>query len=418
MDIRSRVIEIARNAKKAAAVLARLSSDAKDSALSEMAETLTRQTGFLMKENAKDLEKARQMGLSAALIDRLTLNESTIEGIAKGIREVACLPDPIGKVTSMWRRPNGLLVGRMRIPLGVIGIIYESRPNVTVDAAALCLKSGNAVVLRGGSEAINSNIAIAKILQGVLKNQAIPEEAIQVIPMTEREAVREMLQLEEYIDLIIPRGGEDLIRAVVNESKIPVIKHYKGVCHVFVDAGADLEMAVNICMNAKTQRPGVCNAMETLLVHQDIAGEFLPLVAGHFKKAGVVLKGCDRTRRILKDVEQAKEEDWYQEYLDLILSVRVVDDLDEAVAHIEKYGSLHTESIITNNYQNAQRFLNEVNSSTVLVNASTRFSDGFELGLGAEIGISTTKLHAFGPMGLEELTTTKFIIYGNGQVRT
>ncbi len=418
MDIRSRVIEIARNAKKAAAVLARLSSDAKDSALSEMAEALTRQTGFLMKENAKDLEKAGQMGLSAALIDRLTLNESTIEGIAKGIREVACLPDPIGKVTSMWRRPNGLVVGRMRIPLGVIGIIYESRPNVTVDAAALCLKSGNAVILRGGSEAINSNIAIAKILQGVLKNQAIPEEAIQVIPMTEREAVREMLQLEEYIDLIIPRGGEDLIRAVVNESKIPVIKHYKGVCHVFVDAGADLEMAVNICMNAKTQRPGVCNAMETLLVHQDIAGEFLPLVARHFKKAGVVLKGCDRTRRILKDVEQAKEEDWYQEYLDLILSVRVVDDLDEAVAHIEKYGSLHTESIITSNYQNAQRFLNEVNSSTVLVNASTRFSDGFELGLGAEIGISTTKLHAFGPMGLEELTTTKFIIYGNGQVRT
>jgi len=418
MDIRSRVIEIARNAKKAAAVLARLSSDAKDSALSEMAEALTRQTGFLMKENAKDLEKAGQMGLSAALIDRLTLNESTIEGIAKGIREVACLPDPIGKVTSMWRRPNGLLVGRMRIPLGVIGIIYESRPNVTVDAAALCLKSGNAVVLRGGSEAINSNIAIAKILQGVLKNQAIPEEAIQVIPMTEREAVREMLQLEEYIDLIIPRGGEDLIRAVVNESKIPVIKHYKGVCHVFVDAGADLEMAVNICMNAKTQRPGVCNAMETLLVHQAIAGEFLPLVARHFKKAGVVLKGCDRTRRILKDVEQAKEEDWYQEYLDLILSVRIVDDLDDAVAHIEKYGSLHTESIITSNYQNAQRFLNEVNSSTVLVNASTRFSDGFELGLGAEIGISTTKLHAFGPMGLEELTTTKFIIYGNGQVRT
>jgi len=331
---------------------------------------------------------------------------------------VAGLPDPVGKVTSMWRRPNGLLVGRMRIPLGVIGIIYESRPNVTADAAALCLKSGNAVILRGGSEAINSNIAIAKILQSVLKKRAIPEEAIQVISMTEREAVREMLQLEEYIDVIIPRGGEDLIRAVVNESKIPVIKHYKGVCHIFVDVGADFDMAVNICMNAKTQRPGVCNAMETLLVHKDIAGKFLPLVTRHFKKAGVVLKGCDRTRRILKDVEQAKEEDWYQEYLDLILSVRVVDDLDEAVAHIEKYGSLHTESIITSNYQNAQRFLNEVNSSTVLVNASTRFSDGFELGLGAEIGISTTKLHAFGPMGLEELTTTKFIIYGNGQVRT
>jgi len=418
MDIRSRVIEIASNAKKAATVLARLSSDAKDRALLDMAEALIRQSGLLIKENAKDLEKATQSGLSAAMIDRLALNESTIEGIAKGLTEVAGLPDPVGKVTSMWRRPNGLLVGRMRIPLGVIGIIYESRPNVTADAAALCLKSGNAVILRGGSEAINSNIAIAKILQSVLKKRAIPEEAIQVISMTEREAVREMLQLEEYIDVIIPRGGEDLIRAVVNESKIPVIKHYKGVCHIFVDVGADFDMAVNICMNAKTQRPGVCNAMETLLVHKDIAGKFLPLVARHFKKAGVVLKGCDRTRRILKDVEQAKEEDWYQEYLDLVLSVRVVDDLDEAVAHIEKYGSLHTESIVTNNYQNAQRFLNEVNSSTVLVNASTRFSDGFELGLGAEIGISTTKLHAFGPMGLEELTTTKFIIYGNGQVRT
>jgi len=418
MNIKARVAEIAKNAKKAATALARLSSDAKDRALLDMAEALTRQTGLLMRENAKDLEKATQMGLSAAMIDRLVLNESTIEGIAKGLKEVAGLPDPVGKVTSMWRRPNGLLVGRMRIPLGVIGIIYESRPNVTADAAALCLKSGNAVILRGGSEAINSNIAIAKILQSVLKNMAIPEEAIQVIPMTEREAVREMLQLEEYIDVIIPRGGEDLIRAVVNESKIPVIKHYKGVCHIFVDVGADLDMAVNICMNAKTQRPGVCNAMETLLVHQDVAGEFLPLVASHLKGAGVVLRGCDRTRRILKDVEHAKEEDWYQEYLDLVLSVRVVDDLDAAVAHIEKYGSLHTESIVTNNYQNAQRFLNEVNSSTVLVNASTRFSDGFELGLGAEIGISTTKLHAFGPMGLEELTTTKFIIYGNGQVRT
>ncbi|MGZ6250194.1 MAG: glutamate-5-semialdehyde dehydrogenase [Syntrophales bacterium] len=418
MDIKAHVAEIARNAKKAATLLARVSSDAKDKALLDMAEALTRHTGLLMKENAKDLEKAAQTGLSAAMIDRLVLNESTIEGIARGLTEVACLPDPVGKVTSMWRRPNGLLVGRMRIPLGVIGIIYESRPNVTADAAALCLKSGNAVILRGGSEAINSNIAIAKILQGVLKNQAIPEEAIQVIPMTEREAVREMLQLEEYIDVIIPRGGEDLIRAVVNESKIPVIKNYKGVCHIFVDAGADIEMAIDICMNAKTQRPGVCNAMETLLVHQDIAGEFLPLIARHFKKAGVVLKGCDRTRQIVKNVEQAKEGDWYQEYLDLSLSVRVVDDLDEAIAHIEKYGSLHTESIVTNNYQNAQRFLNEVNSSTVLVNASTRFSDGFELGLGAEIGISTTKLHAFGPMGLEELTTTKFIIYGNGQVRT
>jgi len=418
MNIKSEIEEIAKRAKTASTILARMSSDVKNRALLEMAEELVRQSGVLIKENAKDLEYAGQIGIPAAMIDRLALKESTIEGIAKGLREVAALPDPVGKVTSMWRRPNGLLVGRMRIPLGVIGIIYEARPNVTVDAAALCLKSGNAVILRGGSEAIHSNIAIADILQSVLRREAIPEDAIQVIPITEREAVHEMLQREEYIDLIIPRGGEDLIRAVVNESKIPVIKHYKGVCHIFVDASADFDMAATICMNAKTQRPGVCNAMETLLVHQDIAARFLPEVALRLQNAGVVLKGCERTRQILTDSEKAEEDDWYREYLDLILSVRVVDDIHEAIAHIEKYGSLHTESIITNDYQNAQRFLHEVNSSTVLVNASTRFSDGFELGLGAEIGISTTKLHAFGPMGLEELTTTKFIIYGNGQVRT
>lgn len=418
MNIRSQIGEIAKRAKTASTILARMPSDIKDRVLLEMAEELIRQSGALMKENAKDLEYAGQMGIPAAMIDRLALKESTIEGIAKGLREVAALPDPVGKVTSMWRRPNGLLVGRMRIPLGVIGIIYEARPNVTVDAAALCLKSGNAVILRGGSEAIHSNIAIADILQSVLRRGAIPEDAIQVIPITEREAVHEMLQREEYIDLIIPRGGEDLIRAVVNESKIPVIKHYKGVCHIFVDASADFDMAATICMNAKTQRPGVCNAMETLLVHQDRAARFLPEVARRLQNAGVVLKGCERTRQILTDIEKAEEDDWYREYLDLILSVRVVNDINEAIAHIEKYGSLHTESIITNDYQNAQRFLQEVNSSTVLVNASTRFSDGFELGLGAEIGISTTKLHAFGPMGLEELTTTKFIIYGNGQVRT
>ncbi|MCX5835694.1 MAG: glutamate-5-semialdehyde dehydrogenase, partial [Deltaproteobacteria bacterium] len=357
-------------------------------------------------------------GLSAAMMDRLTLKESTVLAMATGLREVAALPDPVGKVTSMWRRPNGLFVGRMRIPLGVIGIIYEARPNVTADAAALCLKSGNAVILRGGSEAIHSNIAIARVLQSSLREEAVPEEAIQVISITDREAVREMLQLDEHIDLIIPRGGEDLIRAVVSESKIPVIKHYKGVCHIFVDASADVDMAIALCMNAKTQRPGVCNAMETLLVHQDIAGGFLPVMARHFVEAGVILKGCDKTRAILPEVEKAQEDDWYREYLDLILSVRIVSGMDEAVAHIEKYGSLHTESIITKSYENAQRFLNDVNSSTVLVNASTRFSDGFELGLGAEIGISTTKLHAYGPMGLEELTTTKFIIYGNGQVRT
>jgi len=335
----------------------------------------------------------------------------------QGLREIAALPDPVGKVTSMWRRPNGLLVGRMRIPLGVIGIIYESRPNVTVDASALCIKSGNAVILRGGSESIHSNLAIASILQDVLRESPLPDKAIQVIPFTDREAVTTLLQLDEQIDLIIPRGGEELIRAVVAQSKIPVIKHYKGVCHIFVDATADINMAINICTNAKVQRPGVCNAMETLLVHADIAPSFLPKIAEKLQKAGVLIKGCEKTRKILKNIDAATEEDWYSEYLDLILSVRVVPSIDAAVEHIEKYGSMHTESIITKDYANSQRFLSEVNSSTVLVNASTRFSDGFELGLGAEIGISTTKLHAFGPMGLEELTTSKFIIYGDGQVR-
>jgi glutamate-5-semialdehyde dehydrogenase len=383
-----------------------------------MSEGLIKNSEFLIGENKKDLQYAREKGISSAMLDRLTLTEATIEGMAKGIKEVAGLPDPVGRVTSMWRRPNGLLVGRMRIPLGVIGIIYEARPNVTADAAALCLKSGNAVILRGGSEAINSNLAIASILQEALRKNGIPETSVQVIPMTDREAVYAMLQLDEHIDLIIPRGGEDLIRAVVSQSKIPVIKHYKGVCHIFVDADADLDMAETICINAKVQRPGVCNAMESLLIHKDIAAAFLPGLAGKYRTAGVTLKGCDKSRLIVPDMKEACEADWFEEYLDLILSVKIVEGIDEAIEHIEKYGSLHTESIVTRDYQNAQRFLNEVNSSTVLVNASTRFSDGFELGLGAEIGISTTKLHAYGPMGVEELTTTKFIVYGNGQIRT
>ena len=418
MEIKSSVQQIAREAQLAARKLSRVTEKEKNNALLRMADELEKSSRMLLEENSKDVVRAKKTGMTQAMLDRLTLKQSTIEQMAKGLREVAALPDPVGKITSMWRRPNGLLVGRMRIPLGVIGIIYESRPNVTVDAAALCLKSGNAAILRGGSESIKSNLAIASILQKVLRETSIPVNAIQVIPFVDREAVSEMLQLEEYIDLIIPRGGEELIRAVVAQSRIPVIKHYKGVCHVFVDASADMDMAVNICLNAKTQRPGVCNALETLLVHQDIAGKFLPLVANKLKKAGVVIRGCEKTRSILKKIEKADEHDWSAEYLDLILAVKVVENIDEAVAHIEKYGSLHTESIITDDYTNSQRFLNEVNSSTVLVNASTRFSDGFELGLGAEIGISTTKLHAFGPMGLEELTTAKFIIYGNGQVRT
>ncbi len=418
MDIKEQVTRTGYEAKKAAGLLANVSTSVKNRALLEMSEALVKRSDYIIGENAGDLEYAKDKGLSDAMINRLTLNEKAIKGMAEGLAEIAALPDPVGEVTGMRRRPNGLLVGKKRIPLGVIGIIYESRPNVTADAAALCLKSGNAVILRGGSEAIHSNLAIARILQGVLKETDIPETAIQIIETTDREAVSEMLKLEDYIDLIIPRGGEGLIRAVVNMSRIPVLKHYKGVCHIFVDESADIEMAVTISLNAKAQRPGVCNAMETLLIHRNIAESFLPVMAERFRKAGVRLKGCDRTRAILRDVEAATEADWYEEYLDLILSVRVVDSIEEAMAHIEKYGSLHTEAIVTSDYNNSQRFLNEVNSSTVLVNASTRFSDGFELGLGAEMGISTTKLHAFGPMGLEELTTTKFIIYGNGQIRT
>jgi glutamate-5-semialdehyde dehydrogenase len=416
-DIRLQMVQLGRQARRASILLARVSTDLKNRALCAMADTLIAKKDLLIQANSRDIATARELGLPPAMIDRLTLTEATIGGIARGLTEVASLPDPVGAVTSMWRRPNGLRVGRMRIPLGVIGIIYESRPNVTADAAALCLKSGNAVILRGGSEAIHSNLAICRILQEVLRDCSLPETAIQIVPMTDREAITELLKLDEFIDVIIPRGGEELIRAVVRDSRIPVIKHYKGVCHVFVDDGADIAMAVRICMNAKTQRPGVCNAMETLLVHEAVAPAFLPAVADPLRKVGVAIRGCQRTQMILPDAEAATEEDWGREYLDLILSVRVVRDLDEAIAHIETYGSLHTEAIVTESYERAQRFLTEVNSSTVLVNASTRFSDGFELGLGAEIGISTTKLHAFGPMGLEELTTTKFIIYGNGQVR-
>ena len=417
MDIHSTVRKIAEDALAASRRLSHFSDSIKNAALLRMADELNWRRDFLLSENKRDVTHAREKGLSAAMIDRLTLTEATIDSMARGLREVAALRDPVGRVTNMWKRPNGLMVGRMRIPLGVIGIIYESRPNVTVDASALCLKSGNAVILRGGSESIHSNLAIASVLQDVLRESPLPAKAIQLIPFTDREAVSTMLQLDEQIDLIIPRGGEELIRAVVAQSRIPVIKHYKGVCHIFVDAAADLDMAVNICLNAKAQRPGVCNAMETLLVHADIAPTFLPKMAEKMQKAGVTLRGCEKTRAILKKIETATEDDWYAEYLDLILAVKVVSSMDEAIAHIEKYGSLHTEAIITKNYSNSQRFLNEVNSSTVLVNASTRFSDGFELGLGAEIGISTTKLHAFGPMGLEELTTSKFIIFGDGQVR-
>ncbi len=417
IDFTTEVKGMARKAREASRLLAQLSTAAKNKALLAMAEGLERHQERLMKENRKDLAAGEKAHLSPSLIDRLRLTPSVIQGMAEGLREVARLPDPVGEIIRMWKRPNGLTVGRMRIPLGVIGIIYESRPNVTADASGLCLKSGNSVILRGGSEAFHSNQAIGQLLRNVLVETGLPREAIQIFPHTDREAIREMLQLEGDIDLVIPRGGEELIRFVTRHSKIPVIKHYKGVCHVFVDETADLEMATRVCLNAKVQRPGVCNAMETLLVHQKVANRFLPKVAKALQREGVELRGCSQTRKILSHIKEAREEDWAQEYLDLILSVKVVKGIEEAAEHIARYGSSHTEAIITSDYRNAQRFLGEVNSSCVLVNASTRFNDGFELGLGAEIGISTSKLHAFGPMGLEELTTTKFIVYGEGQVR-
>lgn len=418
MSIENELLKIAKDSKAASKELSNLSSKKKNDILIKMSNELLNHALFLKQENKKDLENAKEKGISDAFIDRLTLSDSIVQAMAEGLRDVAALPDPVGEVTRMWRRPNNLLVGKVRIPLGVIGIIYESRPNVTADAAGLCLKSGNAVILRGGSEAINSNLAIANILQDVIQREGIPKEAIQIIPITDRAAINEMLKLEDYIDVIIPRGGEELIRFVVQNSRIPVIKHYKGVCHIFVDESADFRMAEDIVINAKVQRPGVCNALETLLIHKDIVPDFLPSMIQKLQDKGVEIRGCPRVLQTVPAVKQANEEDWYEEYLDLILSIKVVDDLDEAINHIARYGSLHTEAILTSNYDNSQRFLKEVNSSVVLVNASTRFNDGNQLGLGAEIGISTTKIHAFGPMGLEELTTCKFIVYGNGQIRS
>ena len=417
MNIKSFVLQKAKESKEGANVLAKLSSEQKNTALIKMAEGLEKKQKELIKENKKDIAAAQKKGLSSALIDRLTLNEKRIKEMAKGLIEVASLPDPVGEVTKMWKRPNGMTVGRMRVPIGVIGIIYESRPNVTADATSLCLKAGNAVILRGGSEAINTNKAIVKILRDAAKSQGINEGVITFLDTTEREAVMEMLKLEGIVDLIIPRGGEGLIRTVTENSRIPVLKHYKGVCHVFVDRDADIKMAEEICFNAKVQRPGTCNAMETMLVDEKIAKNFLPNMIKRFKKAGVRLKGCEKTRKIAPSALPVKEEDFYNEYLDLILNVKIVKDMDEAIKHIEKYGSAHSDAVVTKDYQKAMRFLREVDSSAVFVNASTRLNDGYQFGLGAEIGISTDKIHARGPMGLEELTCTKFIVLGTGQLR-
>ena len=418
MSVGTLIKKMAVDAKAASRTLRQIGSPRKDHALALMAENLIKGQDEIIHENRKDLMKAEESGLSAAFIDRLTLSENVLQSMAQGLRDVIALPDPVGQVTGMWRRPNGLLVGRMRIPLGVIGFIYESRPNVTSDAAALCLKSGNAVILRGGSEAMHSNLILERLFREALAESGLPPETLQVVPTTDREAVYALLSLDDCVDLIIPRGGESLIRFVAENSKVPVLKHYKGVCHVYVDESADLPMASEICFNAKVQRPGVCNAMETLLVHEQVAGDFLPAILKRLQEVGVEIRGCERTVAIAPEVTRAEASDWPEEFLDLILSVKIVSTMDEATDHIEKYGSNHTEAIVTNDYNRARLFLEQVDSSVVLVNASTRFNDGNQLGLGAEIGISTSKLHAFGPMGLEELTTTKFIVYGNGQIRT
>lgn len=411
------VKKIAQNAKIAAVEMARASTDKKKDTLLNMAVLLIENQDLLVAENEKDLVAAREKGLAEAMIDRLALSEARIIAMADGLKEVSSLSDPIGEISHLRKRPNGIQVGRMRIPLGVIGIIYEARPNVTADATGLCIMSGNAVILRGGSESINSNMVIARLLRQGLEHSGLPKNALQLIETTDREAVLQMLQCEEEIDLIIPRGGEGLIRFVVENSKIPVIKHYKGICHVYIDENADNEKASNIAINAKVQRPGVCNAMETLLIHEKIASTLLPQLAKKLEDDGVELRGCNKSRNIVPSIGEATEEDWHAEYLELILAIKVVGSMDEAIDHIQRYGSLHTEVIVTENYERAMRFLREVNSSVVMVNASTRFSDGNQLGLGAEIGISTTKLHSFGPMGVEDLTTRKFIVLGEGQIR-
>jgi len=417
-QIEAAVLDMVKKAKGAARSLSAMPAVLKNAILLDVGEALIAQQPYIVAENLKDMAAGEQKGLSAAMLDRLRITEKGIKDMVQGLREVAALEDPVGEVNEMRRRPSGIVVGRMRVPLGVILMIYESRPNVTIDAAALCLKAGNAVILRGGSEAIHSNLALAKVLQGVLSQHGVDPAIVQVLGFTDREGIDVLLQQEEYIDLVIPRGGEGLIRAVTEKSRIPVLKHYKGVCHCFVDVDADQEMAIPIILNAKVQRPGVCNALEGLLVHREIAEEFLPKVAQALKKEGVRILGCHSSRLICDEmIEPAAESDWGTEFLDLALVVKVVAGIDEAMDYIDRYGSKHTETIITRSYERSQRFLREVDASAVMVNASTRFNDGGQFGLGAEIGISTTKLHAYGPMGLKELTTQKFIVYGAGETR-
>ena len=410
-------LQKAKLAKKAASGLAQLSTDVMDKALGMMAQALEEQAGYLMKANKLDVEAAVQSGKAKAFIDRLTLTEKRIKDMADGLRVIQNLQDPVGETVAMWKRPNGLRIGQRRVPLGVIGIIYESRPNVTADAAGLCLKAGNAVILRGGSEAIQSNKAIVKVLSQAAYAAGIPEGAIQLIEATGRDSARQLKRLNGLVDALIPRGVPSLIKAVIEEATVPVIETGVGNCHVYVDSECDQDMAVNITVNAKISRPAVCNAAESLLVDRKIAEEFLPVVVKELQENGVEVRGCAETLEIVPGVVPAAEEDWDTEYLDYIMAVKVVDGIDEAIEHIEKHGTGHSEAIVTNNYFKAQRFLDEIDAAAVFVNASTRFTDGFEFGFGAEIGISTQKLHARGPMGLKELTTIKYVIQGDGQIR-
>jgi len=417
MDVRELVETRARAAREAARVLALADARVKSEALLGMARGLEEKAAAILEANRADLERARSQGHPRAFLDRLTLTDSRVEDMARGVRQVAALPDPVGEIVRGWRRPNGIEITRVRVPLGVVGFIYESRPNVTADAAALCVKSGNACVLRGGREALESNTVIAAVLARGLEKAGLPAEAIGFIDVADRTAVEILITLDRYVDLVVPRGGEAFVRLVAERATIPVLKHDKGVCHVYVDAGADLQMAADIAVNAKAQRPSVCNAMETLLVHADVAPVFLPGVAARFRDAGVELRGCPRTRELIPAAVPATEADWDTEYLDLVLSVRVVPSFEDAVGHIRRHGSGLAEAIVTRDYQRARRFVAEVDAACVLVNASTRLVDGNQFGMGAELGISTSKLHARGPVGVEELTTTKFVVRGSGQIR-
>ncbi len=418
MDVQTYMHGIGRAARAASREMARAETRAKDAALVAIAEAIEREEARLLEANAEDVAQARARGLDPAMVDRLTLSSKGVRQMAQGVREVAQLVDPIGEITDLRYRPTGIQVGRMRVPLGVIGIIYEARPNVTADAAALCLKSGNAAILRGGSEAIRCNQAIAACVHEGLRKAGLPESAVQVIETTDRAAVGELITMKEFVDVIVPRGGKGLIERISNEARIPVIKHLDGICHVYIDDQADLDKAVRVADNAKTQRYGTCNTMETLLVHAAVADRALPPLAKIYTDKGVELRGCERARAVVPAMKPATEEDWYTEYLAPILSVRVVDGLDAAIGHINTYGSQHTDAIVTENVTRARRFLREVDSSSVMVNASTRFADGFEYGLGAEIGISTDKLHARGPVGLEGLTSLKYVVLGDGHVRS